>query len=81
MEEIKEDATKFNVELDLQGEKIDNVNEDLKEADTNVAKGNEEITKANTLHKSSGKCLLWVALGILLMIGVLIAILFGTSVF
>jgi len=56
------------------------MNENLETAATNVGKAGEQIDEANKRHKQSGKCLIWIAVVIVLCLIGLIAILFGTNI-
>ena len=56
------------------------MNRDLEHAETNVVKAGEQIDEANERHKKSGKCLIWIAVIIVLCLIGLLAILFGTNI-
>lgn len=47
MNDIKDIATDFNVELDGQGYKLDHMNQNLETAASNVVKAGEQIDEAN----------------------------------
>lgn len=80
MNDIRNIAIDFNVEVDSQGLKLDHVNTNLENAAVNVTKAGEQIDEANRRHKQSGRCLIWVAVIIVLALIGLIAILFGTGI-
>ena len=80
MNDVKSIAIDFNTEVDHQGMKLEYINNDLETAQTNVVKAGEQIDEANERHKKSGKCLIWIAVIIVLCLIGLLAILFGTGI-
>ena len=46
----------------------------------NTREADNQIRQANDRHRRSGKCLIWVAIIIVLCLGGLLGILFGTNI-
>lgn len=80
MKDIKEIGQDFNTEVEVQGEKLEHMNSELEQADNNAAGAHKEMVQANDRHRRSGKCLLVLALIIVLALAGLLAILFGTKI-
>jgi len=80
MNDIKEIGKEFNTEVDVQGEKLEHMNSDLEQARENAEGAHREMTQANDRHRRSGKCLLVMALIIILALAGLLGILFGTKI-
>ena len=80
MSDIKEIGLDFNLEVDAQGEKLENMNQNLDIANKNTGLADEQLQQANQRHRASGRCLIWVAVIIILCLAGLLGILFGTHI-
>lgn len=79
MHDLKDISEDFLVEVEEQGEKIDEMNDNLEMGLANAVEATKELQKADKTHRRTGKCLIVVAVVIVLILGALVAVLFGAK--
>lgn len=80
MSDIKHIATDFNVELEAQGSKLEDLETNMESVASNTKEATNQLNEANRRSRSNGRCLLIIAAVIILILVVFFAILFGTKV-
>jgi t-SNARE complex subunit (syntaxin) len=80
MGDVRDIAKDFGQEVNMQGDKLVDVDNNMSKVADNTAVATEQLKEANKRSKSNGKCLILFAVLVLCAVGALIAILFGTSV-
>ena len=79
MNDIKEITTDFVTEVDAQGTKLEDLENNMEDVANNATEATKQLKKANERSKSNGKCLLIIVAVLLCGLGILLAILFGTG--
>jgi len=79
MSGIKDIATDFNIELDAQGSKLEDLESNMENVADNTKGATKELNEANQRSRRNGKCLLIMAGVIILLVVMLFIILFGTN--
>mmetsp|Transcript_17753 Transcript_17753/g.20518 ORF Transcript_17753/g.20518 Transcript_17753/m.20518 type:complete len:194 (-) Transcript_17753:48-629(-) len=79
MSDIKAITGDFNIEVDLQGSKLEDLDSNMSEVALNTKEATKQLKQADKRSRSNGRCLLIIAIVIVLCIAILFAILFGTN--
>ena len=80
MSDLRDMGQDFVQDVEAQGESLESVNNQMELVHTNTRAAQEQVRQANERHQRSGKCLIWIAIIIVLCLGGLLGILFGTGV-
>jgi len=80
MGDVREIAKDFWLEVNMQGDKIVEIDRKNEATAANTIEASRQLQQANKRSRSNGWCLLLIALVILVILGGLIAVLFGTKV-
>lgn len=76
---IREIAVDFNTELDTQGSKLEDLNGNMESVALNTKAATKELREANEKSRKNGRCLIIIAVVIVLWLIVLFVILFATK--
>ena len=76
MQNINAIAKDINVEVQVQGEKLNRLDQHMITAANNVEAAKEELVQASNHQKKGGKCLLYLIIGCLIAIGIILTIIF-----
>lgn len=79
MANIKDIATDFNMEVDLQGSKLEDLNGTMESVALNTKEATKELKEASEKSKKNGRCLIIIAVVIILFLILLFIILFATK--
>lgn len=79
MSDIKTIAVDFNIEVDAQGTKLEDLDKNMGNVALNTKEATKQLTQASERSKKNGRCLMIIALVIVLCLIILFAILFGTK--
>jgi t-SNARE complex subunit (syntaxin) len=80
MGDVRDIAKDFCQEVNMQGDKLVDVDSNMSKVADNTAVATKQLKEANKRSKSNGKCLIVFAALVLCAVGALIGILFGTGV-
>lgn len=79
MQNINAIAKDINIEVHQQGEKLVRLEQHMVTAANNVEAAKEELVQADQHSKKTGKCLIYLVIGSVIIIGIILAIVFGTK--
>ena len=80
MRDIKDITTDFNMEVDLQGTKLEDLSQNMENTAQNTREAGRQLKQANERSKKNGRCLMIMAGVIILCLILLFVILFATKV-
>lgn len=80
MRDIKDITTDFNLEVDVQGTKLEDLNHNMENVAQNTREAGKQLKQANERSKKNGRCLMVIAGVILLCLILLFVVLFATKV-
>ena len=72
MQNINAIAKDINVEVQAQGEKLERLDQHMRTAADNVVGAKGELTEASAYQKKSGKCLLYLIIAMVIVLGLIL---------
>ena len=66
MNSVKDIATDFNIEVDLQGTKLEDIDNNMDNVHLNTKEATQQLNEANDRSKKNGRCLMIAAIVIVL---------------
>jgi t-SNARE complex subunit (syntaxin) len=66
MNSVKDIATDFNIEIDLQGTKLEDIDNNMDNVHLNTKEATQQLNEANERSKKNGRCLMIAAVVIVL---------------